>query len=111
MAYDEELVERIRDALDGQVNVTEMRMFGGVAFLVGGNMAIAASGQGGALVRVDPVDTDHLLESTGAEVAVMNGRPMTGWLRIPSAGLLTTAQTAMWARLGADYARSLPAKT
>jgi len=111
MAYDEELAERIREVLDGEVGVREKRMFGGVAFLVSGNMAIAASGQGGALVRVDPAESDHLVDTTTAEPAVMQGRPMAGWLRVPSHSLRTKSQVVKWVRTGTGYARSLPAKT
>jgi len=111
MAYDEELAHRLRDLLDGEPGVSEKKMFGGLAFLVSGNMAIAASGQGGALVRVDPAESDHLVDTTSAEVAVMQGRPMTGWLRIPHESLATSADLESWVGIGIDYARSLPSKT
>ena len=110
MAYDEGLAERIREHLDGAPGLSEKKMFGGLAFLVGGHMAIAASGQGGALVRVDPAESDHLVDTTKAEVAVMQGRPMTGWLRVPLEDLGTEPQLARWVDLGAAYARSLPPK-
>ena len=110
MAYDVELADRMRDLLDGEPGVTEKKMFGGLAFLVGGNMAIAASGQGGALVRVDPAESDHLVDTTTAEVAVMQGRPMTGWLRVPLESLATSADLASWVSIGRDFARSLPPK-
>ena len=85
-------------------------MFGGLAFLVGGNMAIAASGQGGVMVRVDPASSAALVAKTGAREAVMRGRPMQGWLRIDSDQLRTRRQLEKWVALGAAYARSLPAK-
>ena len=110
MAYDQELAERIREVLDSEVGVREKKMFGGVAFLVRGNMAIAASGQGGALVRVDPAESDHLVDTTTAELAVMQGRPMAGWLRVPSESLRTRTQVAKWVRVGTGYAGTLPAK-
>jgi TfoX/Sxy family transcriptional regulator of competence genes len=110
MAYDEELAERMREALDGVPGVSEKKMFGGLAFLVGGNMAIAASGEGGAMVRVDPAESDHLLDSTTAVPVVMRGRPMTGWLRVATDDLATPDQLATWVRRGADYAGSLPPK-
>jgi TfoX/Sxy family transcriptional regulator of competence genes len=110
MAYDEELAERMREALDGVPGVAEKKMFGGLAFLVGGNMAIAASGQGGAMVRVDPAESDRLVDTTTAEPVVMRGRPMTGWLRVSSADLRTTKELSAWVRRGADYAGSLPPK-
>ena len=110
MAYDEELAERMRELLDDEPGVSEKAMFGGLAFLVGGSMAIAASGQGGALVRVDPTQTDHLVETTPAEVAVMRGRPMAGWLRVADADLRTKRQLSTWVRRGVGYARTLPPK-
>jgi len=89
MAYDVALATRIRELLEGEPGITEKWMFGGLAFLVEGAMAIAARGQGGALVRVDPAESDHLVDTTGAEVAVMQGRPMSGWLRVPPEELET----------------------
>jgi TfoX N-terminal domain len=85
-------------------------MFGGLAFLIGGNMAIAASGQGGALVRVDPDDSDKLVATTNARLMEMRGREMRGWLRVDSEDLRTKRQLAKWVDLGTTYARSLPAK-
>ena len=110
MAYDERLAERIRDLLADQADVSEMKMFGGLAFLVGGNMAISASGQGGALVRVEPAASDRLVETTAAELAVMRGRAMPGWLRVDPEHLRTKRQLAKWVDLGTAYARSLPPK-
>jgi TfoX/Sxy family transcriptional regulator of competence genes len=110
MAYDEALAERIRDLLDGERGVAEKKMFGGLAFLIGGNMAVAASGQGGILVRVDPEQSDALIDTSHAEVAVMRGRPMMGWLRVAPEHLRTKPQLAKWVRLGTAFARSLPAK-
>ncbi len=85
-------------------------MFGGLAFLIGGNMAIAASGQGGVLVRVDPAQSDRLVDTSNADRAVMRGRPMEGWLRVSPEYLRTKRQLAKWTTLGAAYARSLPPK-
>ena len=110
MAFDEQLAERIRALAGGQRGLTEKKMFGGLAFLVGGNMAIAASGQGGILVRVDPAESDALVAKTKAETAVMRGRPMPGWLRVAAADVRTKAQLAPWVERGVAYARSLPAK-
>lgn len=110
MAYDEKLAERIRHLIGGERRLTEQKMFGGVAFLVGGNMAIAASGQGGVLVRVDPEQADDVVARTAATTAVMRGRPMQGWLRVGSEHVRTKRQLAKWVDLGASYARSLPAK-
>ena len=110
MAYDEELAERIRELVAGEAGVAEQKMFGGLAFLVGGNMAIAASGQGGALVRVDPEESDRLVASTNARLFEMRGRAMKGWLRVDDDDVRTKRQLAKWVELGTAYARSLPAK-
>ena len=110
MAYDEDLAERIRELIAGEAGVTEKRMFGGLAFLVGGNMAIAASGQGGILVRIDPATSDRLVATTKAQVAVMRGRPMAGWLRVDADHLRERRQLARWVERGTTYARSLPPK-
>ena len=110
MAYDEDLARRIRELLADEPGVTEKKMFGGLAFLVGGNMAIAASGQGGVLVRVDPAESVELVATTSAEVAVMRDRPMPGWLRVGADGLRSRSELARWVELGSSYARSLPAK-
>jgi TfoX/Sxy family transcriptional regulator of competence genes len=110
MAYDEELAERIRAALADHRGITEQRMFGGLAFLVNGNMAVAASGQGGLLVRVDPDQSDKLVDGGKAEPMVMKGRVMRGWLRVPADDVRTKRDLAMWVKRGSDYAGSLPAK-
>jgi TfoX/Sxy family transcriptional regulator of competence genes len=110
MAYDEELAERIRELVAGKRGVTEQKMFGGLAFLVGGNMAIAASGQGGVLVRVDPDESDRLIASTNARPFEMRGRSMQGWLRVDDDDVRTKRQLVKWVELGTAYARSLPAK-
>src|SRR5918998_76883 len=109
MAYDEELAERIRGHLGG-VSVTEKRMFGGLAFLVGGNMSVAASGQGGLMVRVDPADTDDLLATPHVHPFEMRGRAMQGWLRVDAEGVRTQRQLEPWVERGVAYARSLPSK-
>ena len=109
MAYDEDLADRIRVALSG-VPVTEKKMFGGLAFLVGGNMSVAASGQGGLMVRVDPDQTEELLREPGAAEFEMGGRgAMKGWLRV-SADVLDDAALQAWVDRGVAYARSLPPK-
>lgn len=110
MAYDTALADRIRDLVGTEPDVVEKRMFGGLAFLVGGNMAVSASGQGGLLLRVTPADTDGLARQPHATVAVMRGREMQGWLRIDAAGVRTHAQLATWVNRGVAYARSLPPK-
>jgi TfoX/Sxy family transcriptional regulator of competence genes len=110
MAYDEELAERIRALLRDEAGVTERKMFGGLAFLIGGNMAVAASGQGGALVRVDPARSDRIVATTSARPMEMRGREMQGWLRVAPEDLRSKRQLARWVTLGATYARSLPPK-
>ena len=110
MAYDEELADRIRELVSAQKGLTEKKMFGGLAFLIGGNMAVAASGQGGLMVRVDPAQSDALTSSTKARLMEMRGRQMDGWLRLDSADGKTQRQLAKWVELGTAYARSLPAK-
>ena len=110
VAYDEELAERMRGLLDGEADLSEKKMFGGLAFLVGGPIAVAASGQGGVLVRVDPAQADKLVSTTNADFMEMRGRPMQGWLRIDSEDVRTKRQLAKWVGLGVTFARSLPAK-
>jgi hypothetical protein len=110
VAYDEALAHRIRDLTGSEPDVTERKMFGGLAFLIGGNMAVAASGQGGVLVRVDPTQSDTLVATTRARPMEMRGRPMQGWLRVAPEDLRTKRQLAKWVELGTTYARSLPTK-
>src|SRR3954468_22406061 len=109
MAYDEALAERIR-RLVSESGLKEKKMFGGLAFLVGGNMAVAASGQGGLLVRVDPDESNTLVEKTSARPMVMRGREMTGWLRVASDDVRGDGDLKTWVDRGLCYARSLPAK-
>jgi TfoX/Sxy family transcriptional regulator of competence genes len=108
--YDEDLAVRIREMIDSEPDVTEKKMFGGLAFLIRGNMAVAASGQGGVLIRVDPATSDKLLATTSASPMEMRGRTMKGWLRVDAEGVRTKRELARWVRLGATYARSLPGK-
>jgi TfoX/Sxy family transcriptional regulator of competence genes len=110
MPYDEELADRIRELLAGEPNLTEKKMFGGVGFMVGGNMAVGASGQGGILVRVDPEQSDELVASTEAYPMEMRGRSMAGWLRVDAEHLQDQAELAKWVEIGKAYARSLPPK-
>jgi hypothetical protein len=110
MAYDEELANRLRELLAAERGVEEKRMFGGLGFLINGNMAVAASGQGGLMVRVAPEDTAGLLAREHVEPMVMAGREARGWLRVGDAGLRTTRQLKSWVTRGVDYAKSLPAK-
>jgi TfoX/Sxy family transcriptional regulator of competence genes len=110
VAYDEDLADRIRELLAGEAHLTEKKMFGGLAFLIGGNMAVGASGQGGVLVRVDPAQSDKLVATTNARLMEMRGRRMQGWLRLDPDDVRTKRQLAKWVGLGATYARSLPPK-
>jgi hypothetical protein len=110
MAYDEALAGRIRDLVGPEPNLTEQKMFGGLAFLIAGNMAVAASGQGGVLVRVDPGESDDLVATTPAALMVMRGRSMRGWLRVGPDDVSTEKALAAWVERGTAYARSLPAK-
>jgi hypothetical protein len=110
MAYDEGLAGRIRDLVAGEPSLTEQKMFGGLAFLIGGNMAVAASGQGGVLVRVDPDQSDDLVATTPATPMEMRGRSMRGWLRVGPEHVSTEKELTAWVERGTAYARSLPAK-
>ncbi len=110
VAFDEELANRLRDLLVGERGLTEKRMFGGLAFLINGNMAISASGQGGVLVRVDPDETAQLVERAHVDRMNMGGREMNGWLRVAPEGIRTKRQLQSWATRGVTFARSLPPK-
>ena len=110
VAYDEELAGRIRDLIAAEPDLTEQKMFGGLAFLIGGNMAIAASGQGGLLVRVDPAETETLVAASPARPFEMRGKQMAGWLRVDAEDVRTERELGVWTKRGAAYARSLPAK-
>jgi TfoX/Sxy family transcriptional regulator of competence genes len=110
VTYDAELADRIRELLSDERGVTEKKMFGGLAFLIGGNMAIAASGQGGLLVRADPARSDKLVATTSARPMEMRGRSMQGWLRVDSDDVRTKRQLAKWVTIGTRTARELPAK-
>jgi hypothetical protein len=110
MGYDQELADRIRQLIGSDPDLTEKKMFGGLAFLIAGHMAIAASSQGGAMVRVDPEQSDALVATTDASLVEMRGQPMPGWLRVSSADLSTDSQLTPWVARGTGYARSLPPK-
>jgi TfoX/Sxy family transcriptional regulator of competence genes len=110
MAYDEDLANRIRELISAEDGVREKKMFGGLAFLVNGNLAVSASGQGGLLLRCDPADTDALVAKPHAGRFEMRGRAMDGWLRIEADGVRTKRELERWVGRGAAYARSLPPK-
>ena len=110
MAYDEALADRVRGILAGEGDLIERRMFGGLAFLIGGNMAVGVSGQGGLMVRVGADASARLAATTAAEPMLMRGREMTGWLRVAADALDDDAELAVWVERGADVARALPPK-
>jgi TfoX/Sxy family transcriptional regulator of competence genes len=109
MAFDEQLAERIRATIGDEPGLTEKRMFGGLAFLIGGNMSVAASSKGGLLLRVEPAQTMTLAKKPGARPFEMRGKPMEGWLRVDADAVRTQKALGTWVALGVAYARSLPA--
>jgi TfoX/Sxy family transcriptional regulator of competence genes len=111
MAYDEELAHRVREVVQGEPGVAEKRMFGGLAFLIDGKMAVSASSQGGLLLRIDPAQAASLIREPHTQLFEMRGRAMDGWLRIDVAALATDAELRRWVSLGVSYARSLPQKS
>jgi TfoX/Sxy family transcriptional regulator of competence genes len=113
VAYDVGLADRIRSVLagiDGAAGATEKKMFGGLAFLIGGNMAVSASGEGGLLLRADPAASEALCAHPGVERAVMRGRAMDGWLRVDDSAIASRDELERWVRIGVEYAGSLPPK-
>lgn len=110
MAYDEDLANRIRELVASEDGLAEQKMFGGLAFLIHGNMSVAASGQGGLLLRVDPAQTDALVRSPHASRFEMRGRVMDGWLRVDAGGVRTKRELDRWVKRGVAYARSMPPK-
>lgn len=110
MAYDEDLADRVRALIGGEHVVREQRMFGGLSFLIGGNMALAVSGRGGLLVRASPDDAEDLIGSGQAEVAIMGSRRMRGWVWVPPEQVGDDRELAAWVRRGVAYSTSLPAK-
>jgi hypothetical protein len=110
MAYDEDLANRIREAVQDEPGIREKRMFGGLGFLAGGNLAVSASGQGGLMVRVDPADTEALVDGQAVRRMVMRGREMDGWLQVDLHAVATDDRLRGWVERGVAYARSLPPK-
>lgn len=108
VAYDVDLADRLRELLSGEPGVVEKRMFGGLAFLVAGHLAVSASGQGGLLLRVDPARSDALLEDPRVRPFEMRGKPMAGWLHVDVDDSVSEDDLRRWAELGAALARSLP---
>jgi TfoX/Sxy family transcriptional regulator of competence genes len=110
MTFDEDLANRVRELISGEPGLTEQRMFGGLAFLIAGNMSVAASGQGGLMVRVEPEKTEALLAKPHTRPFEMRGREMKGWLRVDAEGVRTKRELEPWVKRGVAYARSLPPK-
>ncbi|MCE7001724.1 TfoX/Sxy family protein [Kibdelosporangium philippinense] len=110
MAYDKELADRVRELIAGEPGVTEKRMFGGLAFLINGNMSVTISRQGGLLVRMDPERADALVDDADVTPMVMRGRELDGWLRVSAAVVDADEQLAEWVTRGVGFARLLPAK-
>ncbi len=110
MAYDVELANRIRRVVEAEPGLTEKRMFGGLAFLIHGNMAVSASSKGGLLLRIHPADNESLVSESHAHRFEMRGREMHGWLRVAAEGLETDDELRRWVSHGVTYARSLPSK-
>jgi hypothetical protein len=108
--YDEDLANRIRELVLSEDGVSEQRMFGGLAFLIDGNLSVSASGRGGLMLRVDPAEGDSLLRKPHARAVEMRGRLMHGWLRVEPEGLKTRRQLERWVARGVAFARSLPSK-
>jgi TfoX N-terminal domain len=110
VAYDEDLANRVRELVASESGVVEQRMFGGLAFLIGGHMSVSVSGQGGLLLRCEPTETEALLGKPHAAQFEMRGRTMEGWLRVRPEGLTTKRELERWVARGVSYAHSLPPK-
>jgi TfoX/Sxy family transcriptional regulator of competence genes len=110
MAYDADLADRVRELVASERGVEEKAMFGGLAFLINGNMSVAVSSKGGLMVRVPPDDTEALLSRDHVEPMIMSGRETRGWVRVGAEGVKTKRQLSPWVTHGVDYAKSLPAK-
>jgi hypothetical protein len=110
MAYDEDLADRVRAQLAPQDAVSEKAMFGGLAFLVAGNMAVGLTGGDELMVRLGPDDGDAALDEPHTRPFDMTGRPMRGWILVETAGIATDDQLGAWVARGTAFARSLPPK-
>ena len=110
MAYDEELAHRLREQLAGEEGVTEKAMFGGLAFLLNGNMAVTVSSRGGLMVRVGAEAADEALVRPHTKQIEMRGRPMTGWIHVAAEGVKTKRELGAWVRRGVELTRTLPSK-
>jgi TfoX/Sxy family transcriptional regulator of competence genes len=110
VTYDAELASRIREVVRGEPGLSEKRMFGGLAFLVNGNMAVSASGQGGLLLRIDPAQADSLVDQRHVRRFEMRGREMDGWLRVTRDAVADDEALRRWVDVGTSYAATLPPK-
>jgi TfoX/Sxy family transcriptional regulator of competence genes len=108
MAYDVEIANRIREVMEGEHGLSEKRMFGGLAFLIDGKMAVSASNQGGVLLRIDPTLRESLVSEPHVRPTEMRGRELAGWLRVDAEALVTEDELRRWVSHGVTYARSLP---
>ena len=111
MAYDPDLADRLRETLAGEPDISEKRMFGGLAFLVAGHLAVSAGGRGGMLLRCDPADAEALPEDARVTPFVMRGRELTGWLHVQVDESVSDDELGRWVEHGVGYARALPAPT
>jgi TfoX/Sxy family transcriptional regulator of competence genes len=110
VAFDEHLADRIRELVADERGVSEKRMFGGLAFLIDGNLAVSASSQGGLLLRIDPAAAESLVREPQVRRFEMRGRAMDGWLHVDSAVIDDEHELRRWVGHGVDYARSLGPK-
>ncbi|MET8907492.1 TfoX/Sxy family protein [Micromonospora sp. NPDC004551] len=110
MAYDEHLADRVRELVERAPGFAEKRMFGGLAMMVKGNMAVVVRGAGGLMVRVDPAESERLEAEPGAQATVMRGRPMRGWITVDPSACAGDGDLARWVDRGVGYAGTLPAK-
>jgi hypothetical protein len=110
MAYDEDLANRLREILAAEEAVTEREMFGGLAFLLHGRMSVSASGRGGLLARIDPVQTDAALARPHSTLMHMRGRAMEGWIRVAPEGVVIKRELAAWVKRSVAYVSTLPPK-
>jgi TfoX/Sxy family transcriptional regulator of competence genes len=110
MAYDEDLADRIRELIASEPGLTERKMFGGLAFMINGNMSVGVSGRGGLMLRIDPAETEALMSKPFAGPFEMRDTAATGWLRVDAEGVKTKRQLERWVARGVEYGRSLPTK-
>jgi len=110
MAYDEALADKVRKLMADEPGLTEKRMFGGLAMLLNGNMAVSIRGKGGLMIRVDPDNCDAVLDDPGSSTAIMQGRPMRGWIVVEAGAVVKPADLKRWVKRGVTYARTLPPK-